>query len=68
MAELIQRPTLVMLLRPVQITLQQLAQLFPAILQRTLAKTSIELGVYMSFQGLRICLPHGLYICRCRSV
>ena len=58
--DLFQKPTVAMLLRPIQWVVQHLSKLFPLAIDRTPAKPSISLGVYMSFRGLRLCLPVSL--------
>lgn len=53
--ELFQTPTIVMLLRPVQLSLQHLVQLFPGAFSRLQPQPCVELGVYMKFRGLKAC-------------
>ena len=57
---LFHRPTFVTLLRPVQLALQQIAQLFPEQVQLTPPAPAIQLGLYMSFRSLYACLPRAL--------
>ena len=54
---LFQRPTLTLLLRPVQTAMQQLFDLFPEAIARISPSPAKELGVYMSFWGIRVCMP-----------
>lgn len=55
--DLFQKPTLVMLLRPVQLALQQIEQLFPELIFRTPPRSWPDLGVYIKLRGLKTCLP-----------
>ena len=55
--DLFQKPTMVMLLRPVQMAMQQIVQLFPEIPIRTPPRSNPDLGVYISLWGLKACLP-----------
>lgn len=60
LADLSQKPTAVMLLRPIQYAMQHLSSLFPEVLIQTPPKPAKEHGVYMQFRGLRLCLPDAL--------
>lgn len=58
---LFQRPTFAMLLRPVQTALATLHEIFPQVVHRTPPRPNIELGLYMSFSGLRISVPDWMW-------
>ena len=55
--DLFQKPTMAMLLRPLQQALQQINFLFPDVTLRTPSRPAKELGVYISLKGLRAYLP-----------
>ena len=55
--DLFQKPTMAMLLRPLQQALQHINFLFPDVTLRTPSRPAKELGVYISLKGLRACLP-----------
>ena len=57
LADLFQRPTVGMLLRPIQSAMQHLAQLFPEAIVQTPSKPAKEYGVYKQFRGIRAFLP-----------
>ena len=69
LAALFQKPTLAMLLGPLQQALQ-IYSLFPDALLRTPSQPAKELGLYMPMKGLRACLPalHSLPCTAGRSV
>ena len=58
--DLFQKPTLVMLLRPVQLALQQIGSLFPNLDIRVPPRSWPELGVYIPLRGLKVSLPSQL--------
>lgn len=57
LVDLFHRPTLVTLLRPIQIALQQLEALFPGVFVQTPKASAPELGVHKQFKGLCACIP-----------
>ena len=56
-----QRPTIAMLLRPIQAAFTCLSKLFPDVVIRTKPMPAIDAGVYMSFAGVRLALPDQLF-------
>lgn len=65
---LFQRPTLVMMLRPVQKAMAQLHHLFPQTVIRLAPHPRTELGVYTKFAGTRIHFPDQLWLTICERI
>eukprot|EP00435_Cladocopium_sp_Y103_P059462 s772_g21.t1 len=60
LVDLFQTPTITMLLRTVQMALQQICILFPDLEMRTPSCPAKELGVYIPMKGLKACFPRTL--------
>jgi len=58
---LFQKPTLAMMLRPVQAALACLHQMFPSVVMRTEPRPRAHLGLYMKFAGVRLSFPTQLW-------